>query len=303
MAWSTKQLVGILTDVGFDAVEHGHALVAGASSFTHSHPNTVTFWKFSDPPTADKVTNLSDGVIVIAEHSTTTVFASQGIAAIGVSNPRAAFAVIGAAITPSRSASGIAPTAMVSVQAIVDPSASIGAGTIIGDESRVGAHCRVGNYCVVHPGVWIEGDVEIGDHTVIGGPGFGYVNLPSGDTIRLPHLGSVHIGRGAHIGSHVAIDRGTLDNTFIGENSRIDNLVHIAHNVHVGAGAMVIAGAEVSGGALVGDGAWIAPQASVREHVTIGEKATVGLGSVVVRDVLPGSTVAGVPARELSSEK
>lgn len=296
---SLKDVVTSLTDAGFHPIGYGEAFIAGVSSFARSRPNTVTFWKSDVSPTNAELEELSVGVLVLAKPLIAEGLAQEGFAAIGVTDPRTAFAFISAQLNPPSAATGIHSSVVVHSTAQIHATASIGIGSVIGPNCVIGAHCRLGSYCIIHPQVTIGSHVEIGDLTVVGAPGFGYVSLPTGKSIRVPHSGSVRIETAAHIGSHVAIDRGTIDDTVIGAGARIDNLVHIAHNVHIGAGALVIAGAEISGGVVVGEGAWIAPQVAIREQLVIGAGAVVGIGSVVLRDVLPGEVVAGVPAREL----
>jgi UDP-3-O-[3-hydroxymyristoyl] glucosamine N-acyltransferase len=100
-------------------------------------------------------------------------------------------------------------------------------------------------------------------------------------------------------GSNVSIDRGTLEDTWIGPRVRIDNLVHVAHNVSIGADAAIVAHAMLCGSSSVGERAWIAPCATLREGVSVGVDAVVGTGAVVNTSVDDGVTVAGSPAREL----
>jgi UDP-3-O-[3-hydroxymyristoyl] glucosamine N-acyltransferase len=101
------------------------------------------------------------------------------------------------------------------------------------------------------------------------------------------------------IGANTAIDRGTLADTVIEDEAKIDNLVHVAHNCHIKRGAFVIATSILCGGVVVGERAWVAPNASILEQITIGDDATVGLAATVIRDVEPGAVVVGSPARPL----
>lgn len=150
----------------------------------------------------------------------------------------------------------------------------------------VGPHSVVRNAVVGH-------NVTIGANCSIGLPGFGFV--ATGE--RFPHHGRVIIGDDVSIGSNVCIDRGALGDTVVRRGAKIDNLVHVAHNCDIGEDALIIAGATLCGGVRVGPGARIAPNAVVREQVTIGAGSVVGLGAVVVRDVDPGTTVVGNPAK------
>lgn len=142
--------------------------------------------------------------------------------------------------------------------------------------------------------VRLDPTARVGPGTVLGADGFGYYwNSETDRYHKFPHLGGVIIGRDVEIGANCAIDRGSLSNTVIGSGTKIDNLVHIAHNVHIGQHVMVVAHAEVSGSVTVKDRAWLGPSCSIMQGVTIGEGATIGIGAVVLRDVEPGQTVVG----------
>jgi UDP-3-O-[3-hydroxymyristoyl] glucosamine N-acyltransferase len=112
----------------------------------------------------------------------------------------------------------------------------------------------------------------------------------------------VEIGNGVEIGANTCIDRGTLGNTVIGDGTKIDNLVHIAHNVRIGKHCLVIAHAMIGGSCVIGDHAWIAPNAGIIQKKHIGEHATVGLGAVVLEDVPPNETWTGVPAKKIEQK-
>jgi acetyltransferase-like isoleucine patch superfamily enzyme len=128
---------------------------------------------------------------------------------------------------------------------------------------------------------------------VIGGIGFGFHN-----GTRVRHIGHVVLGDDVEVGAHTCIDRGTLGDTIIGDRTKVDNLVHIAHNVRIGTDCLIIAGAVIGGSAVIGNGTTIGIGALVRNGVRIGNNCTIGMGAVVVKDVPDGATVYGNPARE-----
>jgi len=160
--------------------------------------------------------------------------------------------------------------------------------TIIADTVKIGKNT------VIHPGTVIGGNVIIGDNCTIGGSGFGFE-----DGEFIPHKGNVIIKSGVHIGNNTCIDRAVIGSTIIGNDVKIDNLVHIAHGVKIGDRSMIVAKAMIAGSVEIGNDVWIAPSAAIKQKVKIGNGSTVGMGAVVLNDVPPGITVIGVPAKEL----
>lgn len=182
----------------------------------------------------------------------------------------------------------------------IDPSATIGSGVVVEPGVRVGPGSRIGHGVVLHSGTKIGRNCVIGGNTVVGGTGFGFERDDDGRPLPFLHLGGVVLADEVEIGAVTAIDRGTLGDTVIGGRSKIDNLVHIAHNAQIGEDCLVIAGAEISGGVRLGNRCWVGPNACVIDGVSLGDDVVVGIGAVVVKPVPPGQTVAGNPAEELS---
>lgn len=141
-------------------------------------------------------------------------------------------------------------------------------------------------------------DADIGEGTIIGSSGFGFVKDTDGKWIEMPHVGNVIIGKNVRIGANCCVDRGTIEDTVIGDGTKIDNLVHIAHNCKIGKNVIICAGVTFCGSVTVEDDVWLAPGTVIKEGVTIGKGARTGLGAVVIKDVPPGKLVYGVPAEE-----
>lgn len=148
-----------------------------------------------------------------------------------------------------------------------------------------------GNDCLIKPGA------------VIGQAGFGYERDLDGTPIRFPHFGRVALGNHVEVGANTVISKGALEDTVIGDGTKIDDLVYIAHNCKIGKKVMIAGNATLCGGVQVGDGAWIGAGASIKQNIMVGEGAVVGMGAVVVKDVTPYSTVAGNPAREIEKQQ
>lgn len=184
----------------------------------------------------------------------------------------------------------------------IEDNVSIGDNTIIYGGCYVGQYTKIGKDTLIYPNVSIREYVNIGSRvvihsgTVIGSDGFGFANM-DGVYERIPQIGSVAIEDDVDIGSNVTIDRARFDKTIIGRGTKIDNLVHIAHNVVIGENCIIVAQVGISGSASIGKGVTLAGQVGVVGHITIGDGAIVAGRSGVTKSVAPGAFVSGFPAK------
>jgi UDP-3-O-[3-hydroxymyristoyl] glucosamine N-acyltransferase len=172
---------------------------------------------------------------------------------------------------------------------------SIAANTYIGSGVEIGRNCHIGpNATLTH---CILGDQNIVHRGVcIGQDGFGFAPGKPNHT-KISQLGRVIIGDGIEIGANTTIDRGSGVDTKIGDGTKIDNLVHIAHNVQIGKGCFITAQNGFAGSAKIGDFVSFGGQAAVTGHVTVGDGAQISGKSAVTKDIAAGETVAGIPAQ------
>lgn len=186
---------------------------------------------------------------------------------------------------------------------VVDAFAEIGDGTVLGACSFVGAGTRIGRDCVIHPLVSIYHDCALGDRVtvhsgaVIGSDGFGFVPDPEGH-LKVPQNGDVVIEDDVEIGAGSTIDRAVVGSTVIGSGSKLDNLVHVAHNVRMGSGCLIAAQTGIAGSTTIGSGVTFGGQAGINGHITIGDGAVIAAQAGVMKSVPPNATVSGYPARE-----
>jgi len=233
---------------------------------------------------------------------------------IRVANARVALArVLPMFFPPEEHPHGIHPSAVISDSAVVDPSAHIGPNCFVGPRVRIGAgsvlmggndlraDCQVGEHSCLFPNVVLYRQTHVGDRvtihagTVIGSDGFGYV-LDEGRHRKILQLGNVVIHDDVEIGANAAIDRGALGSTVIGEGTKIDNLVHVAHNVVIGRHCMIMGQVGFAGSTHLGDYVVVASQSGIADHVKLGNQSVVGAKSGVMRDVPDGERVLGIPA-------
>jgi len=232
-----------------------------------------------------------------------------------VADPRSAFVrVLEAFAVPVQQAEGIHASAVVHPDARIGHGARIGpyssvdagavleAGVTLAAGVRVGQGCIVGEHSMLYPNVVLYPGVTVGRRCilhagcVVGSDGFGYVQV--GQALRkVPHLAGVKLGDDVEIGANTCIDRGKTAETVIGSGTKIDNLVHIAHNVHVGRSSLLVAQVGIAGSTVIGDGVVLAGQVGVRDHVTIGDGVRVGGQGGVIGDLDAGQVYSGYPAR------
>lgn len=217
---------------------------------------------------------------------------------IVVDNPKKAIQKIGNRFFTKQLTPIIHPTAIIDSKAKIGRNVYVGPYTVIG-EATIGDNCHISPYVKIYDDVLMGHDCTIKEGAVIGGAGFGYQNNEEGNRERFPQIGGVIIGDYVDIGANSCIDRGALSDTRIGNYTKIDNLVHIAHNVVIGQNAMIIACSEISGSCEIEDYAWVGPNSSVREWQHIGKKVLTGIGSVVVKDIPDGEIWAGNPAKKI----
>ncbi len=184
-------------------------------------------------------------------------------------------------------------------EAQVHASARVAPQAVLGRGVRIGRGSVISPFAVIADGTQIGEDCWIKPGAVIGEAGFGFERDADGTPIRLIHLGSVRIGNRVEIGSNATVCCGTLDDTVIEDDVKIDDQVHVSHNCIIRRGAMLVACAELCGSVEIAAHAWIGPNSSVLQKLKVGEQAFVGLGVNVLRDVSPGHTVAGYPGRSL----
>lgn len=201
------------------------------------------------------------------------------------------------------------PSASVAGTATIDAYAVLGAGAEIGENARIGAHCVVGDGAVVGPDatlfphVTLYAGVVLGARAIvhsgarIGVDGFGYVHSPAGH-LKVPQTGECVVEDDVEIGANCTIDRGSIGRTAIGAGSKLDNLVHVAHNVEIGPRSILVAQVGVAGSTRTGEGVSMGGQAGLIGHLKIGAGAQIGAQAGVIGDVAPGQTVSGYPARD-----
>ena len=242
------------------------------------------------------------------------------IAALRTAHPQRAFVAITRRFYPSTlrpepviADSGVSPQAAVHPTArledgvVVEPFAviganvEIGAGTVIGAGAAIGREVSIGRNCSIGAQVTLAYAI-IGNNVIvqpgcrIGQDGFGYLPGPAGHA-KVPQAGRVIIQNDVEIGANTTVDRGALRDTVIGEGTKIDNLVQIAHNVVIGRHCIIVAQVGIAGSATIGDGVIVGPRVGISSHLTVGDGSQIAGAAIVLKDLSPGGRWGGIPAK------
>jgi len=246
-----------------------------------------------------------------------------GLPALLSEEPRAVFARVIEHFAPSRERvfppgihrsavidpeADVAGAASIGPHVFVGPGAVVGEGSVLGPQVVIEAEAVVGPGCTLHARVTVRERCRLGRNvvahsgTVIGSDGFGFVE-EAGRRIKIPQIGIVEIGDDVEIGANVCIDRAQTGRTVIGSGTKIDNLVQVGHNVILGEHCVLSAQTGISGSCRIGHRVIMGGQVGIADHRNIGEGALLAARSGIHRDVEPGQTVFGSPARDMRESR
>jgi UDP-3-O-[3-hydroxymyristoyl] glucosamine N-acyltransferase len=283
--------------------------VSGVAPLERAGPGDLSF--LANPRYEESAQRSGAAALIVGES-----FQGNGANLLRVSNPYLAYARAVELLLPEGpSPPGVDPSAQVDPEAGVSPSASIGplavleSGVVVGERVTIGASCviesgvTIGDDSRIFPRVTLHSGTRIGARcvvqsgSVLGSDGFGYATDEEGKHHKVPQRGGLAIDDDVEIGANVTIDRGSAGDTVIGSGTKIDNLVHIAHNVSIGRNAFIVAQVGIAGSTSIGDHAVIAGQAGIVGHVKIGDRAKLGAQAGVIGDVPADAEYSGYPAR------
>ncbi len=200
----------------------------------------------------------------------------------------------------------VAKTAVIGENTRIAPNAYVGEGVIIGKNCYIGpsvsimSRCIIGDNCIINAGAVVSFAV-LGSNCIIhngvkiGQDGFGFVH-DSGINHKIVQIGIVRIGNSVEIGANSCVDRGAIEDTVIGDDTKIDNLVQIAHNVVVGCGTVIAGCTAIAGSAKIGNFVQVGGGANIAGHITIGDGVKIAGMTGVMRDIEPMQIVAGIPS-------
>jgi UDP-3-O-[3-hydroxymyristoyl] glucosamine N-acyltransferase len=309
-----RRLGDLAEFVGGRIVGDAEILISGVASIDTARRGDITF--AVDEKFLDDAHQSQAACIIVPPH---VLECEKSL--MQVDNPRFAFAKIASLYAPPpRGPVGVHPSAVIAASARIGREVSVGPHVVIEENADIGDHavlfagasvgrdCRIGAGTIIHPNVTIEQDSVIGAHciihagTVVGSDGFGFVQH-QGKHFKIPQIGNVVIEDNVEIGSNCTIDRGASGSTVIRSGTKMDNLVHIAHNVQIGHDCLIVAQVGISGSVTVGDSVTLAGQVGVAGHLSIGDRTVVAAKSGVTKTIPGGLHVSGFPAKPHLDEK
>jgi UDP-3-O-[3-hydroxymyristoyl] glucosamine N-acyltransferase len=301
----------IATEVGGRLVGDPDVSVRGIAPLDRAGVEELSF--LSSPKYVPLLAASRAGVVLVTPELSECPGATR--ARIVVAKPHDALLSLIPRFYPARpSESGVHPTAEIGRGAqlgagvSVGPYAVVGEGAQLGDRVVIDAHAAIGSgvrigsdshfypSTTAYSGTIVGQRVNVHAGARLGSDGFGYV-FRDGQHEKIPHVGRCIIEDDVEIGANTTIDRGSIDDTVIGAGTKIDNLVHIAHNCRIGRLCLIMAQVGIAGSARIEDGCIIAGQVGINGHHTIGKGATLAAQAGVFGDVPSGETWSGYPAR------
>jgi UDP-3-O-[3-hydroxymyristoyl] glucosamine N-acyltransferase len=299
--------------VKLGAVLHGpgDAEVRGVAAIREAREGDVTY--LSDKKHGGDLAVCRASAVIISRDLSEEM-RSLNIPALVVNNPRYAFALaLGIIYGKPYLPGGISDRAVIGKDVVLGSEPTIHPNAVIADGARIGSRVTL------YPGVYVGGGSIIGDDsvlysnvsiregvslgcrvivhsgTVIGSDGFGFVT-DAGQHHKIPQVGGVIVGDDVEIGANCTVDRATLGNTIIRKGTKLDNMVHIAHNVTIGEHCLLAGQSGVAGSTAIGNYVVVGGKAAISDHLTIEDRVMIGGGSGVTRDIPSGQVVAGYPA-------
>src|SRR5271165_1660992 len=313
-----RSLEQIAEAVGARLVGDRGVEVAGVASMASASKDDLVF--VEDEKHLDAALQSGAGAVIVGEFAAAITSTKPLLVS---DHPKLAFAravrLLRTALQPGKMPASVSPTASVHASAVlglavwVEERAVVGDQAQIGENTRIGAGCvigagvRVGRNCEIYPNVTMYPGTTLGDRVIVhagavlGSDGFGYVrDRKTGRYEKFPQVGRLVVEDDVEIGANTTIDRGALAETRIGRGTKIDNLVHIAHNCQIGEDVVIAAQTGLSGSIVIENGVVLGGQVGIGEHARIGEGVMLGgQGGVLPHKVLRGKGVAfwGTPAQ------
>jgi UDP-3-O-[3-hydroxymyristoyl] glucosamine N-acyltransferase len=298
-------VIKFLTDMGLEFLIEGETTkkVRGVASIGEATAADLAFCSMEGEQALKVIAESNAGAIMCKKQLKGALFPKSGSQLIFLDNPRLVFVRVAnhlqRKLVKGDNRTFISPTA------VVARSAKIGRNCKIGSYVLVGEDCVIGDNSQIHHRVTLSRSCRLGENCMIqsgvtlGEDGFAYERHDDARLEKFPHFKGIVLGNNVEISANTNIARGSLTDTVIGEGTKIDAMVHVAHNVRIGKNCLLTAGTVIGGSATLGNYCWTGLNSTIKDHVKLGNNVVVGAGACVINDVPDDDVVAGVPARSI----
>lgn len=300
--WDARSIVSDL-QTAFEA-EGPSTKVRGVSSIYEAGVEDLAFCTWDGEKGVSAISKSRAGMILCKKSLRGLATPNPKSQLVFLDNPRLAFVNF---VNKVRNESPPGSISADSTRTTISESVKIGKNCRIGPFAAIGENCVIGDNVVIEDRASLK-NCYIGDGCVIqcgvaiGSDGFAYERHPEGGLERFPHLGSVVIGKNVEICANSSIARGSLGDTTIGDGTKIDALVHVAHNVQIGRDCQLAAGTIIGGSTTVGNSCWTGLNSTLKNQIHLGNAVLVAAGACVISDLPDGEIVAGVPAKSIKDK-
>jgi UDP-3-O-[3-hydroxymyristoyl] glucosamine N-acyltransferase LpxD len=281
--------------------------IKSVASIEEASSDDLAFCSSDGERAHQMVSNSKAGILLCHRSLKGSAHSRNGSLLVFVDNPRLTFVhFVNSVLKKEKQEIGM--SGYVAKNAVISEDAKIGKNCTIGNFVVIGKNCIIGDNTEIHDRVTLAQNCRIGSNCIIqsgvtmGEDGFAYERHPSSELEKFPHFGGVVIGNDVEIDANCSIARGSLSDTIIGDGTKLDALVHLAHNVKIGKICQLASGTIIGGSAKLGDSCWTGLNSTIKNKITIGNNVLVGAGACVIKDVPDGDVVAGVPAKSIKSK-
>lgn len=307
MEWGIDEIIGeSVKSENYFVEGDKNKKIMSASRLSDAESKDLAFYINRDDKDFKQINESRAGIILCKKELKGVIHPRLDSTFIFVDNPRLCFIRFVRKMQVIEN--GLIFPPLISTTAIIAKDAIIGKNCHIGDYVVIGRECKLGDNTTIHSRVTVSQKCILGENCIIhsgvilGEDGFSNERNENGELERFYHLKGVILGNNVEIGANSNIARGYLTDTVVGDGTKIDALVHIAHTAQIGKHCQITGGSIVGGSVVIGNYSWFGLNCTIKNGIKVGNNAIVAAGASVIRDVPDKDVVAGVPAKSIKDK-